>query len=142
MQRLFFHNQHDKDSTAILAGLDESVQVYDVFARGTVIPDGITLHRLPYMIDKYIALDTAGPYYTGIVNLGFSCNDYQDTLLMAEDRLFIVTINGVEHQDYAANGVIAIELTCDVPITVPITIKDVLYGYLPCSCEIEVVAGD
>jgi len=142
MQRLFFHNQHDKNSTAILAGLDESVHIYDVFARGTVIPDGITLHRLPYMIDKYIALDTGGPYIAGIINLEFSCNDYQDTLLTAEDRLFVITINGVELQDYAANGVITIELTCEVPITVPITIKDVLYGYLPFSCEIEVVAGD
>lgn len=135
MQRLFFHNKHDAASREILAGLDETVKVYDVFG-GDILPDNIRLSVLPYMIDKQITLETLPPYNIGIVSLQFFCRDYQND--KTNDNVsFVVEIGGDRYDISSINGVLDLEIECSQAVTILVSIDG--FGYMPFSTKIEVI---
>lgn len=140
MQRLFFHNQHDHVSHERLSSLESDVNVYDVFGKDKhSLPKDIKLTLLPYLVDKYITLETLAPYIAGVFVLQFSCRDYQGVHLTTENTLFHVAINGQMYSTESINGIIEVELTCPEPVDINIKIEGC--EYLPFNTEIEVTAG-
>ena len=139
MQRMFFHNQHDKESSAILATLDGTVLVYDVFGEDKQnLPENIKLTILPYMVDKYIRFTPAGPYMATVpFVLEFNCMDYLDQFV-TEKNVFRVLVNSEPYDVVSEKGNIQIELTCPEATVINIQIEGP--GYLPFQTEVEVVA--
>lgn len=137
MQRMFFHNKYDIKSTEILDALDDDVIVYDVFGENRYnLPKDISIRTLPYMIDRYIDFEP-GTYTAGVsFILEFSCMDYLANIITDEDRAFTVTIGGRAYQAKPENGKLLVELTCDEPHTVDITIN--AENYLPFSTSLVV----
>ncbi len=140
MQRLFFHNQHDKESREILETLKDDVKVYDVFGADRYsLPEGIRLTALPYMVDKYIDFKPAGPYAATVpFVLEFNCMDYLDQPASDEVGVFRVLINGRPYDLIPEKGVIQIEFTCPEATVINIQIEGP--GYLPFEAEVVVVA--
>ncbi len=139
MQRLFFHNQHDKESREILETLKDDVKVYDVFGADRYsLPEGIRLTALPYMVDKYIDFKPAGPYMATVpFVLEFNCMDYLDQFV-TEKNVFRVLVNSEPYDVVSEKGNIQIELTCPEATVINIQIEGP--GYLPFQTEVVVVA--
>ena len=142
MQRMFFHNQHDKESREILQYLKNDVKVYDVFGADRYsLPADIKLTILPYMVDKYISFTPSGPYFmdTPFV-LTFSCMNHLDEIIPSEESVFRVLVNGGVYDIVPENGIIKISLTCPEEVIVRVEIDGP--GYLPFKAEVSVVAED
>ncbi len=139
MQRIFFHNQHDKESREILQTLKDDVKVYDVFGVDRYsLPADIKLTILPYMVDKYIRFTPAGPYMATVpFVLEFNCMDYLDQFV-TEKNVFRVLVNSEPYDVVSEKGNIQIELTCPEATVINIQIEGP--GYLPFQTEVEVVA--
>lgn len=139
MQRMFFHNQHDKESREILQTLKGDVKVYDVFgADKNNLPEGIRLSVLPYLVDRYIKFTPNGPYVVDTpFILEFECMDYLDQPVTGEVEIFDVNIDGFCYSAATEKGVLRVEITCPDVRTVIIGIEAL--GYLPFNTEIEVV---
>ena len=92
MQRMFFHNQHDKESREILQYLKNDVKVYDVFGADRYsLPADIKLTILPYMVDKYIRFTPAGQYMATVpFVLEFNCMDYLDQFVTEKNDVLNV----------------------------------------------------
>ena len=140
MQRIFFHNRHDKTSREILTTLDETVRVYDVFDTDRyTLPVDIPLSSVPYMVDKYISFADGSPYTAGIpFTLDFNCMDYLDQPVLAEDGNFLLIVDGVAYNETPTGGVIQLEITCAEARVLSISISGP--GYLPFHTEVTVGA--
>ena len=138
---MFFHNQQDQASRDILATLDDTVKVYDVFgADRYLLPIDIPLSSVPYLIDKYITLTDGGPYTANTpFILDFNCLDYLDQPVLAEGGTFRLIVDGATYDVVPESGVIQLQLTCQEARTLAISISGP--GYLPFETEVEVVAG-
>lgn len=140
MQRMFFHNQHDKDSRDILDALDDDVIVYDVFNMNRLdLPPGIELSVLPYMVDKYISFVPAEQYTVDTpFILTFKCMNYLDEHLTDENSTFRINVNGIDYDYDALDGKIEMELTCPDELDINIQIKG--DGYLPFKTVVSISA--
>jgi hypothetical protein len=141
MQRLFFHNPHDKESINMLNQLPPDVRVFNVFGSSNVqkdeLPPIFIVSQLPYLIDKQIILLSSPPYLVGTVTLNFECRDYEDNILLEESNDFTITINNNNYHDIPENGIITIELECLIPTNISIRIDG--NGYYPFEGTIEVI---
>jgi len=135
LQRLFFHNPHDKTSRDAKVLLSDDIQVISPF-EGDDIPSDIKIPYYPYLIDKQIVLDTQSPYYVGTITLNFNCCDHEDGLLTTEDSFLDVEIEGTRYNLQPENGVLQIELTCEIPQIIDISING--EGYYPFNVSVEV----
>ena len=138
MQRLFFHNRHDKNSTAAKNALDPDVQVIDVFESTfrLDILNQIKVPRYPYLIDREITLETEGPYTVGTFLLEFTCRDHEGNIIADEDRRIVFEIDGVRYEDVPTDGMMEIEITCPVPRQISIAAE--AENYLPFAVTLEV----
>jgi hypothetical protein len=137
MNKIFFHNKQDKNSTDILNTLDSTVTVYDVFGKDKDnLPDNIKISYLPYLIDRYISLDTPAPYKAGTFTLDLSCRDYQDNILINESTVFYIYINDNLYNYIPVNGMIHLQINC--PIATTLKIKIEADKYLPFETSIGV----
>lgn len=138
MQRIFFHNKHDKSSIDILNTLPEDVLIYDIFDKSIPLPDGILIRSVPYLIDREIELITEPPYQTGGFVLQYQCKDYQGNAL-TESPLFDINIDGTVYREKAVNGILEIEIISATATTVNIRITNDGDGYLTWKGVIQIV---
>jgi hypothetical protein len=140
MQRLFFHNIHDKYSTELKNQLDSNIFIFDVYGkhRDSEILKMFNISTLPYLIDKQIIYASSTPTYeVGTFILEFSCCDYQENILVDEDGVFSLNIDGKFYDVVPENGIIQVEIEC--LITKDINIKIYRNNYYPFEINIEVV---
>lgn len=112
MQRIFFHNKHDKRSRDILAGLTGDVLVYDVYGGAKIPPWARRLREYPYLIDRYFDFTPAASYPIGTITLTITCRDYLDNAITDDSDKIIVTLDGARYVVRPENGIIAIEVSC------------------------------
>lgn len=129
MRKLFFHNQHDTGSREILNALQENTQIINVFG-GDRIPEGYHISKLPYLIDKQLKLLTPGPFELGIFTLRWRCENEEGEFLNNNPNLFI-TVNDIMQNDKPENGILEIEIECNIPTTLWIEITNESDGYHP-----------
>jgi len=140
MQRLFFHNIHDKYSTELKNQLDSNIFIFDVYGkhRDSEILKMFNISTLPYLIDKQIIYASSTlTYEVGTFILEFSCCDYQENILVDEDGVFSLNIDGKFYDVVPENGIIQVEIEC--LITKDINIKIYRNNYYPFEINIEVV---
>lgn len=140
MQRLLFHNPHDRNSIDFISlyiGLSDVDIINPTYDKSN-IPDGITISTLPYLIDRQIVLTSSPPYLTPTITLQFECRDYQDNLLINEDKTFLLDIQNIcTYNIQPENGIIIIELNCPIPKTLHLRLE--ADGYYPWESDIEVI---
>jgi hypothetical protein len=141
LQKLFFHNRHDKTSRELLENLPPDVQVIDVYG-GDSIPEGYRLSVLPYLVDKELSFITPEQIETGTSTLRWECRDADGNLLTEGDPHFFVTINGETWDDYAVDGVLEVEVDCEEPLILEISVINELDGFAPWFGAVEVVDID
>lgn len=146
MNRIFFHNQYDKNSIDILNTLSTDIQIINVYG-GDEVPKIFKISHLPYLVDKQIILTTSPPYLTSTPTvLQFECRDYQDSLLINENRLFYLDIKEITdyglrdiglYNIYPNNGILEFQLDCPIPKKFRIRLD--AENYYPYENDIEVV---
>ncbi len=133
MQRLFFHNPHDRWSREALASIPEDVKVITMFQKDTVIPEGIQIRSVPLMVDKQLQLLTNPPYYTGGFVLQFQLQDYLGNPIK-ENHLFYLDINGERFSEVVEDDLLVLELFTEAPTSIEIEINS--EGFMPWKGEI------
>jgi len=138
MQRLFFHNRHDKNSRTALSSLEPDVKIIDLFEFGNYdLLEKWRIPQIPYLVDKEFILDTTAPYYTPEFSLSFSCHDYLGNIVINESQEFNVEVNGDQYIISPTEGILTLDLLSDIPATLQIKIEG--EGYYPWEGEIEVI---
>lgn len=146
-QNLFFHNRHDRESRELLNNLPENTQVIDVYG-GDEIPDGYHISKLPYLIDKSLALLTPGPFEPGTFILRWQCDgdglpgDGLPGETPENNTQFFITINGETQDSKLENGLLEIEIECLFPAILDIEILNEVDGYHPWRGIVEAVEAE
>lgn len=132
MQRLFFHNQHDRISREALALLDPDVQVIDVYGGeqanfGRDILDQYMIHQMPYLIDREVVMLSSAQQTAGTFTLDFEVRDHLGALVTdLVDVYVFVTVAGVTQHEVVLTdtGVFSLELTCSTAQDINLRITD------------------
>ena len=137
MNRIFFHNRHDKNSTAQLSELPEGTTVVDLFG-GDPIPEGVRLSVLPYLIDKELELATPGPFVLGEIALSWNALDSEGNA-PSNHVTFQVLIDGEDQGEaILEEGVLEILLEAESPGEIALALLNDVDGFMPWQGKIQI----
>lgn len=132
MQRLFFHNRHDRISREALALLDPDVQVIDVYGGeqanfGRDILDQYMIHQMPYLIDREVVMLSSAEQTAGTFTLDFEVRDYTGALVteLVDVYVFLTVGEVTQHTVVSTDtGTFSLELTCSTAQEIALRITD------------------